>query len=292
MSRALLLFLLLLLFASCARGKAGAPERLRVGSYNMAILGPAKTARAGTMGVMARIASGFDLLAMQEVGSNGSTASDEACARAMDAFVARVDEAAGGELYSYVRGNQYAFLYRKDRLELQSWKLYDGKLAFTYPPLIARFQVLGRPLDFVALTAHTRPGLAAAEVPALAAAMDELAAASGQPDLLCAGDLNADGDYYAEGPGPALAGFPAERFVSVIPNEADTTVAKGSLAYDRIELSSSMAGDYSGSWGIIRPGEAYDLSACEGGESSVGTERALSDHYPVWAEFSTTADQD
>lgn len=269
-----------------------APAAIKVGSYNMAMFGKTKAARSGTMAVLAKIAAGFDLLAMQEVGSNGSTASDEACVQVMDAFAAEVDEAAGGDYYAYVRGDQYAFLYRKDRLELKSSKLYDGPQSFTYEPLVAYFQVIGRPLDFAAITAHTRPSLARSEIPALAAAMDETAAALGEPDILCAGDFNADGSYYAEGEGPSLAGFPASRYLSVVPNDADTTVASASLAYDRIELSSSMAGDWKGSWGVLKPAEAYDLSSCEGSETSSGTERALSDHYPVWAELSTTADRD
>jgi endonuclease/exonuclease/phosphatase family metal-dependent hydrolase len=258
----------------------------------MAMFGETKAARPGTMGVLAGIASRFDVLAMQEVGSNGSTASDETCAKVLDAFIARVDEAAGGDLYAYVRGNQYAFAYRKDRLQVKSWKLYDGPLAFTYPPLVAYFQVIGRPLDFAMITVHTRPSLARAEIPELAAAMDETSAALGEADVLCAGDFNADGGFYAEGAGPELAGFPSGRYISVVPNDADTTVAADSLAYDRMELSSSMAGDYSGKWGVLRPAEVFDLSSCEGTEKNAGTERALSDHYPIWADFSTTADRD
>jgi deoxyribonuclease-1-like protein len=277
---------------AAAAGPVGAPAEIRVGSYNMAIFGETKAARAGTMAAMAAIASGFDLLAMQEVGSNGSTASDAACAKVMDAFLAAVDAAAGGELFAYARGNQYAFLYRKDRLSVEDCGLYEGAQKFAYPPLVARFKVEGRPLDFAILTAHARPSLARVEVPALAAAMDELASALGEPDVLCAGDLNADGSYYPEGPGPGLAGFPSPRFITAIPNEADTTVASGALAYDRIELSSSMSGDWTGRWGVIKPGESYDLSRCEGTEASAGTERALSDHYPVWVELSTTADSD
>jgi hypothetical protein len=57
-------------------------------------------------------------------------------------------------------------------------------------------------------------------------------------------------------------------------------------------LSASMKGDFAGIWGILKPGELFDLSACEGGGDSAGSERALSDHYPVWAEFATTADLD
>jgi hypothetical protein len=89
------LLLAVALFGSCAKQERADPLKIRVGSYNMAVLGDTKTARGGTMDVLAKIAAGFDILAMQEVGSNGSTASDESCARAMDAFIVEADEAAG-----------------------------------------------------------------------------------------------------------------------------------------------------------------------------------------------------
>lgn len=261
----------LVLFASCSRARETAPTKIRVASYNMEILGPAKEAKTEVFSAMARIAAGFDLMAMQEVGSNGSMATDEACVEVMDAFVAKVDEAAGGAFYAYVRGDQYALLYRSDKLEAKSWKLYDGLRNFTYHPLEAYFQVIGRPFNFTIITVHTRPSLASAEIPELEGIMEEAAAASGDPDVLCLGDFNADGAYYDEGPGPDLAGFSSSRFITVIPNSADTTIGKKELAYDRIELSSSMATDYAGSWGVVHPEEL-----------------SLSDHYPVWADFITT----
>lgn len=258
----------------------------------MAILGPTKLARKGSMAVLARVATSFDLLAMQEVGSNASSAGEDSCVAVMDFYVSSINTLLGQELYAYVRGNQYAFVYRKDRLKAQSWGLYSGPQHFTYTPLVARFQVEGRPLDFIVITVHTRPSLARSEIPALALAMSELASSLGEADVLCAGDFNGDGGYYPEGPGEALAGFPSASFLTVIPNEADTTVAEDSLAYDRIELSASMKEDYTGRWGVLKPGSLFDLSACEGSADSAGGERALSDHYPVWAELSTVSDSD
>lgn len=308
--------------AETARGPAAeaAPATIRIGSYNMAMFGLAKEKRPATMEILARIGSSFDLLAMQEVGSNGSSASDETCAEVMDAYLALVNEVSGGDHYAYVRGDQYALLYRKDRLELKSSGLYSGGEAFTYRPLVASFQVRGRPLDFAVITVHTRPSLARREIPELAAAMDEVSASLAEPDVLCLGDFNADGSYYDEagssvtaasgalvaGAGSTsgstsasgqsstwLAGFSPDRYETLIPNGTDTTVASGtSCTYDRMEISAAMKGDYDGSWGVLKPGELWDLSACEGGKESAGGERSLSDHYPVWAEFSTTKDSD
>jgi endonuclease/exonuclease/phosphatase family metal-dependent hydrolase len=244
------------------------------------------------MSALGSIVARFDLVALQEVGSNDSSASDGSCVEALSALVERASAASGGAPFAYVRGSQYAFVYRADRLEAEALPALAAGAGMSYPPLAARFGAVGRPLDFVMITSHTRPSLAAAEIPALAAAMDEAAASSGESDVVCAGDLNADGDYYDEGDGPGLSGFPAPRFATVVPNDADTTVASGSLAYDRIELSSSMSRDWTGGWGVLRPSEILDLSSCEGTKTTAGTERALSDHYPVWAELSTTADRD
>jgi deoxyribonuclease-1-like protein len=307
--------------ASTERGApavASAPRTIRIGSYNMAMFGLSKEKRPATMEALARIGASFDLLAMQEVGSNGSSASDETCAEVMDAYLALVNEASGGDHYAYARGDQYAFLYRKDRLELKSSSPYSGPEPFTYRPLVAYFQVRGQPLDFAVITVHTRPSLAKREIPELAAAMDEVAASLSEPDVLCLGDFNAGGSYYSETGSTGtmaraafvsggaststsssgktstwLAGFSPDRYETLIPNGVDTTVASGtSYTYDRMEISAAMEGDYDGSWGVLKPGALWDLSACEGGKESSGGERSLSDHYPVWAEFSTVKDSD
>lgn len=273
-------------------GRPAAPETIRVASFNVNVLGPAKASRTGTMSALGSIVARFDLVALQEVGSNDSSASEGSCVEALSVLSRCASSVSGGSPFAYIRGSQYAFVYRSDRLEAEALPALSAGAGMSYPPLVARFGAVGRPLDFVMISAHARPSLAAAEIPALAAAMDEAAASSGEPDVICAGDLNADGDYFDEGDGPGLSGFPAPRFVTVVPNDADTTVASGSLAYDRIELSSSMSGDWTGSWGVLRPSEVLDLSSCEGAKTAAGTERALSDHYPVWAELSTTADRD
>jgi hypothetical protein len=46
-----------------------------------------------------------------------------------------------------------------------------------------------------------------------------------------------------------------------------------------------MVSDYDLTYGVIHPGQLYDVSVCEGTSTTVGTEADLSDHYPVWAEF-------
>jgi hypothetical protein len=53
-----------------------------------------------------------------------------------------------------------------------------------------------------------------------------------------------------------------------------------------------MASDYTSTWGVIQIGQVYDVTQCEGITTSTGTESAISDHYPVWAEFYADKDTD
>ena len=278
--------------AGAAPAAEAAPDSLRIATYNIQAFGRTKLARTGTLTALARIGSSFDVLAVQEIGSNGSTANDETAEAVMAGYVSRMNEVSGAEVYGYVRADQFGAAYRTDRLSVADWALYSGPEEFAYPPLIVLFRAIGAPLDFVLVIAHVRPSLAELEIPALARAMEEIAAAHAERDVLCVGDFNADGAYYDEGAGPLLAGFPETDFISVVPNDADTTVASGALAYDRMVLARSLAEDFTGNWAVLRPGDLWDLSACEGPAGRAGTESALSDHYPVWAEFHTRRDTD
>jgi endonuclease/exonuclease/phosphatase family metal-dependent hydrolase len=271
---------------------AAAPASLKIATYNMQAFGKTKAGRPATLAALARIGASFDAMAVQEIGSGGSSASGETAEAVLAAYVARMNELAGADAFAAVGSGQFAVVYRKDRLSVVSWEEYSGGERFAYSPLAVAFKTIGAAFDFVLVDVHVRPNRAETEIPALAAVMAEVAARFGESDVVCAGDFNADGSYYDEGRGPALAGFSPAEFITVVPNGADTTVASGQNAYDRIELSASLREDYTGAWGVMRPGALWDLSVCEGPAGKAGTEAALSDHYPVWAEFSTGRDTD
>lgn len=265
---------------------------LRIGSFNIEIFGPTKVSRANTLTTLARIASTFDVLAIQEVGSNGSSATESTCISVMDVYVGRINELVGADTYAYVRGNQYAIVYRKNEFSSVSSSLYSGTSSFTYTPLTAYFKSASGNFDFSMLVIHTSPSVANTEIPALKTAMAEVSALYSEPDVVCLGDFNADGSYYTEGTGTDLSGYDSPNYITVIPNSADTTVATSVNTYDRIQLSPSMASDYASRWGIIQIGQVYDVSQCEGTVTTAGTESALSDHYPVWGEFYIDMDKD
>ena len=267
---------------------------LRITSFNIQIFGKTKAARPNTLSVLAEIGSNFDIIALQEVGSNRSSASDETCTEIMDIYVSRINEIAGEEIYSYINGNQYAIVYRTDRVRVKDYILYDGIESFTYTPLIADFETVedGSNFDFSIINVHTSPGRAEDEIPALKTVMSEVERLYEEPDVLCLGDFNADGSYYDEGTGDWLRGFDPEFYITGIPNHYDTTVAPSDNTYDRMQMTRSFDADFTGGSGVMRFDEIYDLSGCEGTEKTEGQARAVSDHYPVWCEYYIDRDED
>jgi len=272
---------LVIILAGCSPPTDPTPDgsTLRIGSFNIEQFGTTKTSRPNTLTVLAQIATTFDVLAIQEVGSNNSSALESTCITVMDAYVSRINQLAGANAYAYVRGNQYAIVYRKSEVELVSSSLYSGSASFTYQPLTANFKSRAGNFDFAMLVIHTSPSVAVSEIPALKTAMAEVSTEYAEPDVICLGDFNADGSYFDEGTGDGLAGYSG--YLTIIPNTADTTVASSSNTYDRIQLTSSLTTDYTATWDVIRFTDDYDVSICEGTATTTGTESALSDHYPV-----------
>lgn len=212
----------------------------------------------------------------------------------MDAYISRINEVADKNVYSYVQGNQYAFVFRTDRVRLNRYSIYSGSQNFSFTPLTANFKtaVDGANFDFSMIAIHTSPGKAGDEIPALKTAIDEIRDLYSEPDVLCAGDYNADGSYYDEGSEEWLSGFDNEYYITGIGNSADTTVAASDNTYDRIQMTKSVSSDYSGNSGVFRFDEIYDITECEGGRTTAGTAKAISDHYPAWCEYYTDRDSD
>ncbi len=236
----------------------------------------------------------FDIIALQEVGSNNSSSSDATCISIMDTYLAKINEVKGSNLYSYIRGNQYAIVYRNDKVKVNSYSVYTGTQTFAYTPLIANFETIESRsnFDFSLITIHTSPSLAVTEIPSLKTVMDEVKTLYSEPDVICLGDFNADGSYYTEGTTDWLSGFDITLYITGILNSFDTTVALSSNTYDRIQMTNSLSTDYTGDAGVFKFGEVYDVTVCEGTALTAGTEDAISDHYPVWCEFYMDQDND
>ncbi|MFA6857367.1 MAG: hypothetical protein WCR31_09175 [Treponema sp.] len=282
--------LVLFLFLSSTFSYAESSDKITIGSFNIQIFDVQKVKREETLHVLAETAAHFDILAVQEVGSNGSKATDDECNLVMKTYTAEINTVEGTDVYDFIHENQYGIIYRTDKVQLQKWAPYSGSIHLTYTPLTAYFKATKGNFDFCLITVHTRPTAAKTEIPELKTVMQEVSKEYGDPDVICAGDYNGDIPYYEEGSGENLTGF--DGYITGIPNSADTNVASSSKTYDRMEMTPSLNTDFTGSWGVFIISDYYDVSHCEGTKKTRGTEAALSDHYPVWCSFYEDRDTD
>jgi endonuclease/exonuclease/phosphatase family metal-dependent hydrolase len=266
--------------------------RVRVLSFNIKFFGQSKMAKDRVSAILTDIVSHADITAVQEVRS--------ADIAPVEQFMAMLRESGGEvaglpspEKYGYVLGplegrssykERYWIIYDKTKLTVLAEDAYfDPEDKFERNPLAVHFQT-GDRLDFILINNHIKPGNAKAEIeslPDVAAYYQEL---WGERDVFVVGDFNADGQYYDES--HLLTVFPEDAYRIVITNDYDTTVAASDNTYDRFVITNEAVEDFTGNSGVIRFDELYDFDG-------VGiAPNAVSDHYPVWAEFYTGHDTD
>jgi endonuclease/exonuclease/phosphatase family metal-dependent hydrolase len=263
-----------------ASGAAFGVETIRVFSFNIQIFGKAKMSKPDVVNILADIVSLADVIAIQEV----RTASLEPVEQFMRLLPAR---------YAYVIGpregrgsskEQYWMIYDKYKVRVlaaETWS--DDEDIFERDPFAVFFQTLDK-FDFILINNHIQPGNAYAEISALPKVVDYYRRRWNETDIVLAGDFNADGSYYDERYLRDV--FPEDQYRIVISNEYDTSVADSENTYDRIIITKSAVEDYSGNCGVLYFDELYHFDQYR------IRPRDVSDHYPIWAEFSIDADTD
>jgi endonuclease/exonuclease/phosphatase family metal-dependent hydrolase len=259
---------------------------IKIASFNIQVFGVTKREDADVMSVLVRVARKFDVLAIQEVRDS----TDET----IYFYVNEINRAEGVH-YKAISGprlgrssskEQYAILYNTDRVEYVAGSAYtyaDRSDQFEREPLLARFRAGS--FSFVLADIHTKPSDATAEIDALDdVADDALHHFAGEKDIIVLGDFNGDCSNFNKN--RSSARLRASKYLWIVPDTADTTT-RGSTdcAYDRIvTLKSGSSEDYDGRWGIERFDTDFQLS----GPQTL----KVSDHFPVWAEFTTSSDTD
>jgi endonuclease/exonuclease/phosphatase family metal-dependent hydrolase len=246
----------------------------------MQIFGVSKMAKPEAALILADIVSQADLTAVQEVRSRDIAPVIE--------FMRLLPPK-----YAYVLGpregrssskEQYWVIFDSAKLRLVDERTWaDPDDIFERNPLGVYFQTKDT-FDFILIDNHIQPSNALREISALPEVVKYYQELWGETDVILAGDFNADGSYYDETALDAL--FPEAEYRIIITNDYDTTVAAGDNTYDRIIITASAIEDYADACGVIRFEEAYDFTGL------TIEPRHVSDHYPVWAEFTTAADTD
>lgn len=251
-------------------------DTIRVATFNIQVLGTTKSSKPHVMDILARIVRQFDVVAIQEVRSK-----DEDI---VPNFVEIVN--ATGRSYDYVVGprlgrtdnkEQYAFIFDRASIEVDRSQLYtidDPDDMLHREPLVGWFRVRGPPTDqaftFSLVNIHTDPDETEDELNALddvfRAVRDD---GRNEDDVIVLGDLNVD--HLHLGQLGQLSGI--EWIVSAMP-----TNTRGTEHYDNILFDGNATREFVGRGGVFDFMREYNLSLDEALE--------VSDHLPVWGEFS------
>lgn len=258
--------------ADSGEGDAAAPVGpLSIASWDIQTFGATKAGDATLLGQIAGLVAGYHLVAVQEIKDATETAPvallDGINGVASDAYAMSLSPRLGG-----VSKEQYAFYYDTSELELVgSAAVYPdpGASAFERPPWAARFRSLtDSTFDFVAVTVHTNPSNALAEIEALADVVNWAQAQFGDSQVVVLGDLNADCTYASTAELDMLD-IRGTSYVWAIGDDADTVVSDTvDCAYDRIIFTESFA---------------TSLGWSGGGVDASFTDTGISDHWPVTA---------
>lgn len=226
--------------------------------------------------ILVQVVRRFDVVAIQEVRASDQTV--------VPRFVDMINS--DGSQYAFVIGprlgrtnskEQYAIIYNRRRIEVLAGSVYtvsDPEDLLHREPLVARLRVRGPPQDeaftFQLVVIHTDPDETRTELDALADVFTEVQRnAYGDPDVILLGDLNVDERHLGRlgmisHIGHVVAGVP--------------TNTRRDKTYDNIVFDGQATTEYTGQWGVVDLLAQFQLTEAQALQ--------VSDHFPVWAEFS------
>jgi deoxyribonuclease-1-like protein len=259
--------------------QVGAPasgETIRIAAFNIQVFGVTKMGKPHVMDVLAEVMRQFDVIAIQEIRAIDQTL--------MPRFIDMVNS--DGSQYDYVIGprlgrtsskEQYAFVYNTRTIHLNRDWVYtidDPDDRIHREPMVANFRVRGPPPDeaftFTLINIHTDPDEVPSELEALADVFRAVQQdGSGEDDVILLGDFNTHEHRLG-----SLADIPNIKWAIT----GMTTNTRASRAYDNILFDRVATSEYTGRFGVMNLMREFGLTLEEALE--------VSDHYPVWAEFS------
>jgi exonuclease III len=260
-------------------------ETLRIGAFNIQIFGKSKADKLEVMDVLAKIIHTYDVVAIQEIRDKDQTALPKLVnltnTNDYD-YVYIVSERLGRTTSK----EQYAYIYNNQTVKLNGtgWTYPEpnGTDPFHSEPYISSFKALNGNFDVTLIVIHTDPDEATEEINALDAVVKY--AQNKYPDeqdFIVMGDLNADCAYFDEDSNCTICGGD---YYLCINNSVDTTTSATNCTYDLIIITTPAITDFTGDSGVFRYDMEYGLA--------VNETIAVSDHYPVYAEFWSNRDND
>ncbi len=252
------------------------PPAIRIATFNLSGLDEQKLANPRVAAVLARVIPRFDLVAVQ-----GIRAGNQAV------LVRLVDQlnAAGGQ-YDFATcpsatsgepGQHSAFLLSRATVEVDRATVQlveDPQRRFRHRPLVALFRTRGpdpsQAFTFKLINVHTEADRSAVELELLDDVYKAVRDADpGEDDVILLGEL---GEVAGQDP---LGEMPA---ITLAITSTPTTL-QGTVPVDNIVFDPRATAEFSGRAGVLDLMREYELTWREVSE--------ISDHLPVWAEFSS-----
>lgn len=261
---------------SLSSSLTGTAGTIRVASFHVPSLGAAKLAKPHVFEMLVRILRRFDVVALQGIQSNRDDI--------LPLLVERLNQS--GRSYDYMIGprvgraapfEQFAYIFDTQRLETDRYQLYtveDPDDLMVREPLVAWFRTKGHAahhaFTFTMINVRIDPDFAQRErelLPSLVQAVQN--DGRGEDDWILLGDF-VGGDSEL---------FPLTKMAARLALIGIPTDVGGTKMLDEIVFSGPATVEFNGKVGAYDFLRHYNLSL----------EQALevSEHLPVWAEFST-----
>jgi len=255
---------------------------IRIASFNIQVFGESKLGKPEVVDVLANIVRNFDVVAVQEVRAQSQSVLPD--------FLTTVN--AAGAQYDYVISErlgrtsskeQYAYVFNTNTIEVDRRTLYtvsDPDDLLHREPFVAWFRCRNadpqQAFTFSMVNIHTDPDEVDVRKPdneldvlddVFRAVRDD---GRGEDDVILVGDFNAGPANFGQlGRTPNLA--------FVIYGDMATNV-RGNAQYDNIVFDQTATYEFLGRGGVFDFLREYNLSLTQA--------KQVSDHLPVWAEFS------
>jgi endonuclease/exonuclease/phosphatase family metal-dependent hydrolase len=250
--------------------------KLKIATFNIQIFGKTKAGKPVIVRQLAAIVRRYDLVVVQEVKDRSGRAPQvllDAVNHEGRAYAFVLSPESGRQDDDARSQERYLVYYDSGTVEaLPGDRLYDDSAQdrFQREPYLTNFRSRRGDFSFVLINIHTRPEAAVAEIDALTPVFDWATQTfGGERNVIALGDFNASCTYARTAQLDALS-IRGAGYIWIVPDSSDSNVAtKSACAYDRIVTTLDAAAAFTGHWGVD---QAF-------------TDKKVSDHWPVWAEF-------
>lgn len=261
-------------------------DRIRIATFNIQMFGKTKASKSLVMQRIAKVVSQFDVVAIQEV-RGGDAEPIEKLVQLLQASGANYSATVSEPIGASNQVESYAYVFDQNKMGLIPGSAYlvrdDGE-RMSREPMVASFETrLGTasgqaPFRFTLVNVHTAPSAVAAN--AIENEMDALDDVYlsvrsydyqnyGEEDCILLGDLNVNNSNLRE--------MGQIRDVYSVAGDVATTTRRNKT-YDHIMLNRVTTLEYTGQYGVLDLQDLFKISEDEALD--------ISDHQPVWAEFS------